>query len=74
MKKKDQYADITSENNIFVLVCGHCAHHDNRDSCLEINFADMVMYYRCSKCKKTNTLDFSLLKPSPYPKSIAVKR
>lgn len=66
--------DAQSENNQFILVCGYCANHDNEKCYLEINFVDMVMYYRCSKCKKINKLDFSLLKPAPYPRSVVAKR
>jgi len=73
MTEKEKYVDVTDKSNQFVLVCGYCANHDNRDCCLEINFIDMVMYYMCSKCKKINKLDFSLLKSKPYPKSILVK-
>ena len=67
------YASMGGEENQFVMVCGHCAYHDNKRCVLEINFVDMVMYYRCGKCKKINTLDFSLMRPKPYP-SIGVRR
>ena len=65
----NEYASVESEVNQFVMVCEFCANHDNRKCCLEINFIDKKMYYMCSKCKKINTLDFSLFKPAPYPKS-----
>ena len=60
-------------NNQFVLVCGHCANHDNERCLLEINFVDMAMYYKCTKCKKMNILDFHLIKPQPYPRPLAAK-
>ena len=64
------FAKLDSEENQFVLVCGYCANHDNKGNAVEINFIDMAMYYKCTKCKKMNILDFSLMKQSPYPRSI----
>jgi hypothetical protein len=66
--KENQYADMSKEEVQIVLVCGHCANHDNRRAILEINFIDMIMYYTCSKCKKINKLDFAQLRPKPYPR------
>ena len=68
--KKQEYAQAGSPLNQFVLVCGHCSNHDNGHMVVEINFADKAMYYKCSKCKKMNILDFSLLHPAPYPKMV----
>ena len=72
-QNNEQYAEASNQNNQFVLVCGHCAFHDNRNCALEVNFADKAMYYKCSKCKKMNILDFSKLHPEPYPKIRAVR-
>ena len=69
MAKKEGFAKANPELNQFVLVCGHCANHVNKGNLVEINFVDMAMYYKCTKCKKMNTLDFSLMKPKPYPRS-----
>lgn len=68
---KTEFIDVSKEENQFVLVCGFCANHDNKRSVVEINFIDMAMYYKCSKCHKINILDFCLMKPKPYPSIIA---
>ena len=69
-KNKDQYVDTSLGFNQMVYVCGFCAHHDNRGVVGECNFVDKAIYYKCSKCKKMNILDFSLIKHEPYPRPI----
>jgi len=66
----DEMVKPNPDMNQFVLVCGHCAGHSNKGNLLEINWIDMKMYYKCPDCKKMNVLDFSLLKPEPYPRTI----
>ena len=61
---------INDGPNEFVMVCGYCANHDNKGCRMEINFIDKKMYYLCTECKKVNELDFSLIKPAPYPRPI----
>jgi len=68
MKKKEK-KPIPSAPVIGVqltLVCD-CGHTDLTGR-LEMNFADNIMYFKCSKCKKMNILDFSIIKQKPYPK------
>ena len=68
--QKNQYADPTLGFNQMVYVCGFCANHDNRNVVIEVNFIDQAIYYKCTKCKKMNILDFSLMKQKPYPRTI----
>ena len=67
---KDSFANTDPELNQFVLVCGHCTNHDNKGNVVEINFVDQALYYKCTKCKKMNIIDFSRIKPEPYPRTV----
>jgi len=69
----EKFPKTDSDANQILCVCGHCAHHDNSGVHIEINWIDMRMYYKCSDCKKINELDFSLLRPAPYPKTVVRK-
>lgn len=44
--------------NSFIFVCGHCGHHDTSGATIEFNFRDKKIFYLCSKCSKTNELNF----------------
>ena len=64
-KEKKESAPI--EGVKISLVC-ECGHTDLKGR-LEVNFADKTMYFKCSKCKKMNFLNFNHIAPKPYPRS-----
>ena len=50
---------------VIVAVCAHCRHHD-RESNLEINFRDGMIYHMCPKCKKESKISLKAdAKPLP---------
>ena len=52
------------------VVCGHCRHHD-KNSSLEINFRDGIIYYMCPECNKESKISLRAEnKPFPRPRGI----
>jgi len=48
------------------VVCAHCRYHD-KDSNVEINFKDGMIYYMCPKCKKESRIKLQA-DSKPLPK------
>jgi len=64
--KFDGFADFGDVTLRFV--CGFCGNHDTENASFEVNYRDKKFYYLCSKCKKSNEMEFARTTLPPLPK------